>query len=84
MKNVPDWVRAAYRTAIQTFIGVFGLALLGWFADVQAWAGDTAADFPAVTPLGKALAAALAAAAAGLVAAVVNVLGKRGASYPES
>lgn len=80
--NIPDWLRAGYRTAIQTFVGVFGLALLGWFAAIQSWAGDTSSGFPSVSPLGKALASATAAAAAGLVAAVVNALGKRGASYP--
>lgn len=80
--DIPDWLRAGYRTAIQTFIGVFGLALLGWFADIQKWAGDTEGHFPSVSPLGKALASAVAAAAAGLVAAVVNAVGKRGAVYP--
>ena len=77
-----EWLRAAYRTAFQTFLGIFGISLLGWFAAVQQWAGDTDGQhFPSVSPLGKAAAAALAAAGAGVVAAVMKALGKDGPSY---
>ena len=61
-------VKAAINTAWQTFVGVFGLALLGFLADVQRWAGDVDGAFPSVSPLGKAAAAAVAAAFSGLVA----------------
>ena len=80
--NWPDWLRAASRTAVQTFVGMFGLSLVGWLADVGAWAGSSEGMFPSVSPLGKAAVAALVAAASGVVAALMNVFGKRSATYP--
>jgi len=78
-----DWLRAAYRTAFQTFVGMFGLSLLGWLSQVAEWAGSTAsgADFPSVSPLGKAVVAAMVAASSGVVAAVMKALGKDGPTY---
>jgi len=76
-----EWLRAAYRTAFQTFLGMFGLSLLGWLADVSEWAGDTTGDFPSVSPLGKAVVAAMVAASSGVVAAVMKALGSNGPSY---
>jgi hypothetical protein len=69
MKKIVDWyktrsnaLRAALNTAWQTFIGVFGVALLGFISDVAKWADGDVERFPAVSPLGKAAVAALAAA----------------------
>jgi hypothetical protein len=78
----PDWLRAASRTAVQTFVAVFGLSLVGWLADVGAWAGSSEGTFPSISPLGKAVVAALVAASSGLVSALMNVFGKRSATYP--
>jgi hypothetical protein len=76
-----EWLRAAYRTAFQTFLGMFGLSLLGWLSDVAEWAGSTGTDFPSVSPLGKATVAALVAASSGVVAAIMKVIGNDGPSY---
>jgi hypothetical protein len=78
----PDWLRAAYRTAGQTFLGMFGLSLLGWLADVSSWAGSTEGTFPSVSPLGKAVVAAMVAASSGVVAALMKAFGKEGPAYP--
>lgn len=59
-------------TAWQTFIGVFGLALLGFISDVARWADSGAGAFPSVSPLGKAAVAALAAASSFLVTWLVR------------
>jgi hypothetical protein len=67
-----DSVKAALYTALWTFIGVFGVSLLGWIGDVAVWASSDTEMFPSVTPLGKAAVAALAAAAAGFVGWVVR------------
>lgn len=67
-----DALRRGLRTAAQTFVGMFGVSLLGWFASVQSWAGDTTGHFPSVNPLGKAAAAALASAASGVVSFLMN------------
>jgi hypothetical protein len=67
-----DSVKAALYTALWTFIGVFGVSLLGWIGDVAVWASSDTDMFPAVTPLGKAAVAALAAAASGFVGWVVR------------
>ena len=77
-----DWLRAGYRTALQTFIGMFGLSLLGWLSDVGAWAGSSDGTFPSVNPLGKAAVAALVAASSGLVAALMKAVGSKGPAYP--
>lgn len=62
-----DQFKAAVNSAWQSFVGVFGLTLLGWFADISEWAGDSAKDFPSVSPLGKAAVSAVAAAATAIV-----------------
>lgn len=67
-----DATKSALFTALWTFIGVFGVSLAGWISDVASWAGTDAAEFPAVTPLGKAVVAAFAAAASGLVGWIVR------------
>lgn len=67
-----DSIKAALYTALWSFIGVFSVSLLGWLGDVAVWASSDLADFPSVTPLGKAAVSALAAAAAGFVSWVVR------------
>lgn len=79
--SFPDWLRAAWRTAGQTFLGMFGLSLLGWLSDVASWAGSTEGTFPSVSPLGKALVAAMVAGASGVVAALMKAFGKDGPAY---
>jgi len=64
-------IRAA-RTAVFTFIAVFGVSLLGFIADVATWAGSVDKTFPSINPLGKAAVGALCAAASGLVGLIVN------------
>ena len=59
-------------TAWQTFIGVFGIALLGYISDIASWADSTAGEFPSVSPLGKAAVAGLAAASSFLVTWIVR------------
>lgn len=82
-----DSLKAAGWTALFSFLAVFGVGLLGWIADVAAWAGTDGAEFPSVTVLGKMVVAALAAAASGFVNWVVryaqsrNVLPGNGPSY---
>ena len=73
-------LRAAVRTAVQTFVAVFGVALLGFVGGIAEWA-DSGVNFPAVSVLGKAAVSALAAAAAGLVSWAVNRFGKHPATY---
>lgn len=76
MNNLPDYVRRAIRTFITTFLGVFAVALFGWFHAIQEWstcAGDTC-QFPSANPLGKAAIAAVAAAAAAVLTLVQNWL----------
>lgn len=73
-------VKAALWTALFTFVAVFGISLMGWIVDVGAWASDKeAGQFPAVTPLAKALVAALAAGATGLVNFVIRFAQSKGA-----
>lgn len=66
-------LKAALYTALWSFLGVFSVSLLGWLGDVATWAGTDGAEFPAVTPLGKAAVAAFAAAASGAIGWVVRI-----------
>lgn len=79
--NVPDWLRAAIRTALQTAVGMFALSLLGFLMNLQD-ALSTGGEYPAPSVLGKAAATAAVAAAAGVVSAIVNKFGKKPAQYP--
>lgn len=72
-RRLPDSARRAVRTAAATFVGVFGVTLLGWVNDVAAWAGTSGAHFPSVNPLGKGAVSALCAAAVGLVTYLQNL-----------
>lgn len=88
LKTFWNWLsnpaKAALNTSWQTFIAVFGLALLGWIADVAEWAGSTGSEFPSISPLGKAAVSAACAAAAGLLTWIVReVQARRAASKGE-
>ena len=69
---------AAKKTAVITFISLFGLQLLGFLSDVAEWAGATDRSFPSVSPLGKAAVSAAAAALTGLVNYFVNAGQEKG------
>ena len=69
-----DELRSGLRVAVYTFLASFGLALMGFLADVSAWATGNDVEFPSVTPLGKAFAAALVAAVSGVIAYLYNKL----------
>lgn len=73
-----DQLKAAAWTALFTFTAVFGIGLLGWIADVAAWAGTDNAEFPSVTPLGKLVVAGLAAAASGFINWLVRLAQAKG------
>lgn len=79
-RKLPDAWKAAINTAWQSAVGAFLLSLLGFLHDVQEWAGG-AAEFPSVTPLGKAVMAALVGAVAGLITVVHRSI-KAGPVYP--
>ncbi len=77
IQKLKDWynkrsnaLKDALATGTHTFIGLFGLSLLGWLKDVQEWAGGTNYSFPAVSPLGKAAGSAFAAAMTSMVTLV--------------
>lgn len=76
--------RSGLRVAVYAFIAQFSLSLLGFIADVSTWAATTDADFPSITPLGKALAAAASSALAGLIGFGYNKLpSTTTARYPQ-
>jgi hypothetical protein len=81
-----NW-KAACWSALAAFIGVFGLALVGFLSDVSRWA-DTGGEFPDVSVLGKAAVSAAAAAVTGLVTWCLswarrrNLLPGNAPSYP--
>lgn len=66
-------VKSALYTFLWTFIGLFGVTLLGWFQVVGEWASKHGHEpFPDVSVLGYGLVSAAGAAAAGLVAFIVR------------
>ncbi len=71
--SAPALKRAA-RTALFSFIALFGASILGWTQDVVGWANDMsgATPFPDSAILVKALISAAGSAAAGFVGLVVN------------
>jgi len=81
-----NWKAAAW-SALATFIGVFGLAAVGFLSDVASWA-DGGGSFPDVSVLGKAAVSAAVAAASGLVTWVLawarrrNLLPGAAPTYP--
>ena len=76
-------VRSALRVFAYAFLAQFSLSLLGFIADVSTWAATTDADFPSITPLGKAMAAAFSSALAGLIGFIYNKLPRTTtAQYP--
>jgi hypothetical protein len=60
-------LKAALWTSAFTFVGTLSITLFGWLSAVAEWAGTDGAEFPSVTPLGKAAAAAVVATASGLL-----------------
>jgi hypothetical protein len=69
---IPALKSAAY-TALWTFIGMFGLSVAGFLAQVAEWASSSGrTPFPGVGTLGFALISALAAGAGGIVAFLVR------------
>lgn len=89
MKKIKEWwnrrsspMKAAINSTWQAFVGVFGVSLLGFFHDVAEWAGDTAHEFPSVSPLGKAAVAGLSAAATFLVTFAYRSAKTKNPIYP--
>ena len=73
-----DKAYAAKKTAIITFVTLFGVQLLGFFATISSWAGADGADFPSISPLAKGFVSALIAALTGLVNFFVNAGQEKG------
>ena len=73
-----DKAYAAKKTAIITFITLFGIQLLGFLNDIASWAGAEGEPFPSVSPLGKAFVAASVAAVTGLVNFFINAGQEKG------
>lgn len=72
-------LRAAAWTALFSFVGLFGLSLLGWLQDVAVWASSSGREpLPGLSTLGYGLVAAAASAAIGLVNFVVRYAQARG------
>jgi hypothetical protein len=65
-------VRSAWRTFVQTFVGLFSISMIGWLNDVTEWAGGEGLSFPGVDTLGKAAVSALSAAVVAVIAFVHN------------
>jgi hypothetical protein len=69
-----DAIKAGCWTALFTFVGLFGLSLVGWLQDVTTWASSSGAEqFPDFTTLGYAAVSAATAAVVGLLNAVVRL-----------
>lgn len=72
-------LRAAAWTALFSFIGLFGLSLLGWLQDVAAWASSSGREpLPGLSTLGYGLVAAAVSAVIGLVNFAVRYAQARG------
>ena len=78
LQRLSDPARRALRTAVQAFLAVFGLALLGWLQAVVEWT-STRGEFPDLSVVGLAAVAGAASAAISLVTWGMNVLEDRGA-----
>lgn len=69
-----DGIKAGAWTSLWVFIVLFLVSLLGWLAQVAAWAGsEGVADFPQLSTLAYAVVAAFVAALTGLVNAIVRI-----------
>lgn len=73
VNKLPNWLQAAWNTALATFFGVFGAASIGWLGDL-ANAVEDGGDIPSVAVVTSAAVAGASAAAAGLINAVVRFL----------
>lgn len=80
--KLPNAWKAGFHTAWQSALGIFLINLVGWLDQVKEhFTNAGATDFPAVSPLGKAVAAAVAGLIGGLVGVVFRGL-KPGPQYP--
>lgn len=79
---VSNAVRSAWRTFIQSFLGIFLISLSSWLLDVVSWAQGGVA-FPRTDTLAKAAISATAAAVIAVISFVQNGLeNKSGAVTP--
>ena len=83
--NTPEFTnaaRAALWTAAFSFVGLFGVSLVGWLGDVAQWSqaalDGTTVAFPPLSVLAYAAVSAAASAAIGLVNFVVRYAQARG------
>ena len=94
--TLPDPVKAGAATFFFAFMGIFGLAAVGWLQDVANWATDLASSAPDARPFPDlaVLSAALFAGVTAGILAVLNTLGRTiqravswvpgsGPAYPE-
>lgn len=66
-------LKSALWSALWTFVGLFGVTVAGFLAEIAEWAGANGAQpFPDVSVLGYAVISAVVAAVSGLVAFVVR------------
>lgn len=79
--KLPNAWKAGVNTAWQSALGTFIISLIGFLDQVKEWAGSTSHDFPAVTPLGKAVAALVAGLIGGIVGVIYRGV-KPGPVYP--
>lgn len=75
MSNVAttNALRSAWRTFLQSFLGIFLISLSSWLLDVVSWANGAIA-FPRTDTLAKAAIAATAAAFIAVVSGVQNLM----------
>lgn len=66
-------------TVLFSFVGLFGVSLVGWMGDVIAWAdAEGASPFPSLSVLGYAAVSAFGAASIGFVNFVVRFAQSKG------
>ena len=71
VNKLPNWLQAAWNTAVFTFIFMFGSTSLGWAADLSNALRD-GTDIPSLSVLASAAIAAVTAAGVGFINAVVR------------
>lgn len=78
-----DTAQRAYRTFMQSFLGLFLISLVGWLNSVVLWAnGGDGALFPHVSVLVKAGIAAMGAAVIAVISALHNTAESKGVTVP--
>lgn len=81
--KLPNAWKAGINTAWQSAVGTFLISLIGFLDQVKEWFTHSGAgDFPAVTPLGKAVAALVAGLIGGIVGVIYRGV-KPGPIYPD-